>query len=175
MHIVLFVLGIVMAIGAWSWRAQMAARGVRGAVDAAKTVANLPRRLSFMRKTGKTGLGLVEDPRDAAAILLIEIARADGEITTSQRSEILRQLSSTMGLSDTDAEETFVNASWLARDVPPPQTVFAKLSTLIKSSNLIREKELHQLDEMLVTVATVDSEISSAQQALLDEFRKQTS
>lgn len=128
-----------------------------------------------MRKSGKTGLGLVEDPRDAAAILLIEVARADGEITTTQRGEILRQLSATMGLSDVDAEETFVNASWLARDVPPPQTVFTKLSTLIKSSNLIGEHELHQLDEMLVAVASVDSHISSAQQLLLDEFRRQIS
>ncbi|MEM9422527.1 MAG: TerB family tellurite resistance protein [Pseudomonadota bacterium] len=171
MHIIMILLGVLGAIGFWRFRIGQAARGAEEAIDIAKTVANLPRRLSFSRKAGKTGLSLVEHPIDAAAILLIELARADGDMTQQHRHLILQLLETELELDTQEAEETIVNAAWITRDVPPPDVIFGKMTNLIVKSQVITVKELKALDQMLIKVGELDGAISNAQQDLLDIYR----
>jgi type II secretory pathway pseudopilin PulG len=65
MQFLIGLLGILTAIGIWSWRMRMARDGAREAVDLARTAAHLPRRLAFKYRSGRNGLDLIDDPREA--------------------------------------------------------------------------------------------------------------
>ena len=82
MHIVILILGILTTIGIWSWRIQMARRGAKVAMDAARTLTNAPRRFAFKYKAGRNGISLIEDPREAAAVMMMEVARGREEPLT---------------------------------------------------------------------------------------------
>lgn len=56
MHFLMLIVGAVGAIGAFYWHMQQANKAAQAGYDMAKTVANLSRRLSFLRKSGKAGL-----------------------------------------------------------------------------------------------------------------------
>ncbi len=171
MHIVLAILGILGAIAAWRWRVNEAARGAEEVMDLAKTAANLPRRLRFARKAGKNGLSLVEDPRDAATIMLIEMARADGDMTQEHRHLIQHLLQAELGFATEEAEETIVNAAWILRDVPPPDVVIGKMTNLLVKNGSVGDKELMQLDQMLTQVGEVGGPLSARQAELVSAYR----
>ena len=78
MHVIFAAFAILTAVAVWTWRLRMAKRGLDELGEVAKTVANAPRRLSFKWRAGKGGIELVEDPREAAAIMMMMIALARG-------------------------------------------------------------------------------------------------
>ena len=88
MHIIMGLLAVLGTIGVLIWRIRAAAEAAQEIKGIAETAANLPRRLAFRRRSGKSGSKLVTDPREAAVVLMLEMARASGEITREHKAEI---------------------------------------------------------------------------------------
>lgn len=172
MHIIIAIIGIMTALTVWYWRAQILRQGAREAADALKTAANLPRRLAFLRKSGKQGLSLISDPRDAAAIIMIEVAGVDDPINHDQRSAMLSQLTQVMGMGSAEAEELIVNAEWLVRDIPSANKTVSAMTSVLRQSEMIGLPELTELDHALVMVASADGPTSSNQTDLIELFRE---
>jgi hypothetical protein len=172
MHILLGLIAILATIGFWVWRLQMAKRGLDVAVDVAKTVANAPRRLAFKYKTGKGGLDLIDDPREAAAIMMMQIALArGGPLTPLQGDVIEAEVREHFQYTSGEAEELAAHASWVSQSCPPPQQTMTRLSRLIVNSSQLGPKEIVDLDAMLVAVSEAEGLPTREQLALLQVYR----
>jgi hypothetical protein len=172
MHIFLGILAVLTFIGVWVWRLQMAKRGLDVAVDVAKTVANAPRRLAFKYKMGKGGLDLIDDPREAAAIMMMQVALArSGPLTPLQSDIIEAEIREHFQCLPSEAEELAAHAAWVSQSCPPATVTMTQLSKLIVKSPQLGPKEVIDLDAMLVAVSEAEGVPTRAQLALLQVYR----
>lgn len=167
MAILMGLLSIVGGIALLMWRLSIAMRAARDIGDAAQTVANLPRKMRFQAKAGKQGLQLVTDPREAATVLMLCVARAAGEVTSGQKQVIREQIVRRFDLDEQTADDLLTHAAWLSKDAADP---FAPLPRMIKLlRKTVTTKELLELEDMLHAVARADGEPNGLQKNLCDE------
>ena len=171
MAIVGIIIAIVSAIAVWQWRIQRAAEAARELEGVVRTAANLPRRFAFKRKMGKRGLQLVDAPREAASIMMVEIARAGGGMSREARDEIEKIIMSDFELEAEDAEALVAHAQWMLREAPVPDAVMTRMAKLLVQMDAIGPKEIVDLDGMLVAVTEADGLPNADQLALLQTFR----
>lgn len=172
MQFLILILGILTAIGIWSWRIRMARDGLHEAGKLAETAANLPRKMAFRYKAGRGGLALIEDPREAAAIMMMEVARArGGPLTDNQSSAIDREIIHNFQFTQAEADELTTHAAWVTNTAPPPAETMRKLSQLIVSSPVLGPKEVVDLNSMLVAVSEAEGLPTRDQLLLLQVYR----
>lgn len=174
MAIVGFLIALVTAIGVWQWRIQRAAEAAREVEGIVKTAANLPRRFAFKRKMGKTGLQLVDDPREAATILMVEMARASGDMSRETREEIEKIIIADFALEPEDADALIAHAQWVLRDAPVADAVVRRMASTLLEMDAIGPKEIVDLDGMLVAISEAEGLPNADQLALLQTFRNAT-
>ena len=172
MHILMMIIGVLSTIGVIIWRIQMATHAAKEIGDFAKGAANLPRKLAFRRKTGKAGSDLVTDPREAAVVLMLEMARANGEVTADQKAAIQDIICDQFGFSSDEAEEVLVKASWVSAPEAGTDKLVRRMIKLICAN--VTHEEVVELDGMLERISEVDGLPSSAQLDVLQAFRRQT-
>ena len=141
-------------------RMQSAAHAVRDIADTASSAHGLFRGWAWRRKFAKNPLDLVEDPREAAAAMMVMIAQSDGAVTERERVAILSGMVNTFGASAEQAEQMLAHGRWLARDVTLPDEGFRRLIPLLKSK--LAAPERRQLIELLNTVAAAEAKTSSS-------------
>lgn len=172
MHILLLLLGFLVAIGVWSWRIRMAREGLREAGKIAQSAINMPRKLAFQYRAGRGGLSLIEDPREAAAIMMMEVARArGGPLTENQTAVMDREIIQHFEFSQEEADALTAHAAWVTNSAPPPAETMRKLSQLIVSSSVLGPKEIVDLDTMLVAVSEAEGLPTRDQLGLLQVYR----
>lgn len=171
MQIVALIIAIAGGIALWSWRAQRAAEAARELEGIARTAANLPRKLAFKRKTGKAGLQLVDDPREAATIMMVEIGRAGRELSLDTRQVIEEIIIKEFELEPEDADALVAHAQFLLRGGPVADAVMTRMSKMIFDQPAIGPKEIVDLDSMLVAVSEADGLPNPDQLSLLQTFR----
>ena len=172
MQVLLFLLGLFAAIGIWSWRIRMAREGAHEAAKLAQSAINLPRKLAFRYKAGRGGLNLIEDPREAAAIMLMEMARArGGPLTERQTSVMDGEIMHHFECGQAEADELTTHAAWVTNSAPPPAETMRRLSQLIVNSPVLGPKEIVDLDAMLVAVSEAEGLPTRDQLMLLQVYR----
>ncbi|MEL6567500.1 MAG: TerB family tellurite resistance protein [Pseudomonadota bacterium] len=171
MAIIGFLIAVVTAIGVWQWRIQRAAEAARELEGVVKTAANLPRRFAFKRKMGKSGLQLVDDPREAATILMVEMARAGGDFSRETREEIEKIIVSDFELEAEDADALIAHAQWVLREAPVPDAVVSRMAKTLMEMDAIGPKEIVDLDGMLVAISEAEGLPNADQLSLLQTFR----
>tara|TARA_R110000764_G_scaffold157940_2_gene245755 strand:- start:2763 stop:3392 length:630 start_codon:yes stop_codon:yes gene_type:complete len=172
MQFLVAILGILVAIGVWSWRLRMARDGAREAVDLARSAANLPRRLAFKYRAGRNGLDLIDDPREAAAIMMMEVARArGGPLTERQNDTISDEIMRHFSFSQDEAHELVAHAAWVTNKAPLPQETMRRLSQKIVGDRYLGPKEVVDLDGMLEAVSEAEGTPTRDQLALLQVYR----
>jgi hypothetical protein len=172
MHMLIGLLAVLTAIGVWAWRLRMAKRGLDVATDIAKTVASAPRRLAFKYRMGKGGLGLIDDPREAAAIMLIQVALARGGPLTPLQSDVIEaEMCEHFQYLPSEAENLAAHAAWVSQSCPPATVTMTQLSKLIVNAPQLGPKEVIDLDAMLVAVSEAEGVPTRAQLALLQVYR----
>lgn len=172
MQFLVLLLGLLATIGIWSWRIRMAREGAREAAKLAQSAANMPRKLAFRYKASKNGISLIQDPREAAAIMMMEVARArGGPLTAAQSAAMDREIMRHFEFTQDEADELTVHAAWVTNSAPPPIETMRKLSQLIVSSSVLGPKEVIDLDAMLVAVSEAEGLPTRDQLALLQVYR----
>ncbi|MEQ9436768.1 hypothetical protein [Hyphomonas sp.] len=172
MQFLIGILGILVAIGIWSWRLRMAREGARAAADMARTAASLPRRMAFKYRSGRNGLDLIDDPREAAAIMMMELARArGGPLTDRQSDSMTEEMMQHFNFTRDEAHELVGHAAWVTNKAPLPQETMRRLSQKIVSDRYLGPKEVVDLDSMLVAVSEAEGTPTRDQLSLLQIFR----
>ncbi|MBU4163495.1 MAG: hypothetical protein KKF36_05200 [Alphaproteobacteria bacterium] len=172
MHILLGLLTLLAGIGVWVWRLRMARQGLDAAADIARTVANAPRRLAFRYKAGQGGLDLIDDPREAAAIMMMQVALARGGRLTGRQSDVIEaEIREHFDYTPGEAEDLAAHAAWVSQTCPPARDTMTRLSRMIVNSPRLGPKEVVDLDAMLVAVSEAEELPSRAQLLLLQVYR----
>ena len=170
MHILGMVIGILTVIGVWSYRLQMAKRGLDETRKFAEAARNLPRKKRFQRRDG---IDAIEDPREAAAIMMMEIARAAGEVTAEHKAIMRVEIMQNFGLEEAEANELVVAAGWLGRDAVEPSIMMQKMTRLILSTPSLGPEQFVDMSNMLDEVALIEGGPFDEQVSLIRIFREQ--
>lgn len=168
MHILGLLLGAVGVLLVVIWRlnqASIAARGVGEAFDEAHGAA---RRWFWRRKSTVDPLRQVDDPRTAAAAMMVAVAEYDGALTEAHQKVLRQEMARTFGASQKQADELIAYARWLNKGRGDIGTLFMKLLPLIRRS--CGSQERADLISMLRQVQAVsgDSEVPATQIANLE-------
>ena len=169
MHILLAVLGGLSALGVLLWRIQSGMHAAREIKDFAESAINLPRKLAFRRKSGKSGSSLVEDPREAATILMLEVARAGGDVTRTQKDVIERLVSENFGFSASDAEEVIIQAAWVSEKEARTDALLRRMARVV--SKAVSSQELIELKDMMIEVSAADGGPNQNQLDTITEYQ----
>ncbi|MEP4050838.1 MAG: TerB family tellurite resistance protein [Litorimonas sp.] len=176
MHILAIILGILGAGFWWALRLSAhrknigdAANMARGAVIQAK---NMPRQRRFRKAHNKNGFDLVETPVEAAAVLMIMIARAGASrrIDESERNVIEAQLVTNMHLSADDADGTVRQMDSLTHDINLPESSITPMTKILRE--FIGRDDAKELAAMLEQVAAAEGESDINQTEFLRSFRE---
>ncbi len=172
MHIILGIIGFLTFIAVWYFRLKMLSGLAKDGLKAAETVANLPRKMRFQRKAGKGGLQAVADPREAAAILMLEIAQARGTLTERQEAVIRAEIMQHFEFTEADAASLITQAGWLSRHAGAAHAVVTRMTDFVQNSSGMSAKEMVDLDGMLVIISEAEGNPTSEQLDLLAIFRQ---
>ena len=173
MHIVLLVIGLLVGLATWYSRLRMLGRVARDAKGLADRLGNAPRKFAFMRRAKHTGLKAVDDPTEAAAILMVLVsgARTEEEMSEQSRNVFAAETVDLFDLSQTDAEALLTHACWMIRSVDLPLPVARRMTKTIVKTPGIGAKELVDLDSMLVIMSEADGPTELVARELLQVYR----
>lgn len=172
MHILGIILGILTAIGVWSYRLQMAKRGLDETRKFAEAARNMPRKRKFKSRAGLTGLDAIEDPRQAAAIMLLEVARGAGEVTSEHKAVMRGEIMQNFEMTEETADELVKAASWISRETLTSFVVMEKMTRTILNTPGLGPKQFVDLSNMLDEVALIEGGPFAEQVQLIRIFRE---
>ncbi|WP_075186015.1 hypothetical protein [Teredinibacter haidensis] len=75
------------------------------------------RRREWEKQLGTKPLHRLETPMEAAALLVVAMARLEGDITREQKQDVIQFFIEEFGISETSAIESFAVSSHLLKDV----------------------------------------------------------
>lgn len=154
MHILVSLLGVLGMAIFILWRIQQAAYLAREVADVAGSAKGLFRRWRWRRKVNASPIDLIEDPREAASVLMIAVAQADGRISDTERQVIAHQIKKFFGASDGQAGALIAQSEWVVREGIDPSEVMRRLTPLLQKTTTSAQRG--QLIAMLTATATAD-------------------
>ncbi|RIJ24245.1 hypothetical protein D1224_08385 [Henriciella barbarensis] len=171
MHILLAIFGVVTALALWYHRIRMISSAARGSYRAARGIAGRTRKGTPPTPDG-TPLGSVTDPRQAAVIMMMQVAGSHGALSDRQDTAIRDEIKAHFGYSEMDAEDLIAKAGWAVRNAPPPQRVMARMSDVVIHAPGMGPKEFDDLCAMLENVAVADGRANTNHRDLIQIWRR---
>jgi uncharacterized tellurite resistance protein B-like protein len=124
------------------------------------------RRWQWRRTYGARPIYKLERPMDVAAVLLLGIAKADGEITSDQKRELQSIFQSEFEISRDEAADLLLASSHLIRDEIYIVDHLDKI--LERSARSFEAENVKTLLALMRRVAALDGSINGEQQKLID-------
>ncbi|MEM6534872.1 MAG: hypothetical protein AAGA24_01850 [Pseudomonadota bacterium] len=174
MQIIIGILSILAFIVVWYWRIKALSEAAKDGAKLAKSAANLPRKLAFRNRSGKRGLGVVNDPREAATIMMLEVAQARGPLTELQQACIRAEIMQHFEFTESDADKLISQSAWLSRDEGAPDTIVRRMAGYLQSTPSLGPEQLIDMDGMLVAVSEAEGTPTTAQLDLISTYRRKT-
>lgn len=162
MHILLAILGVASTIGMILWRARGAAHAAHEVVDAAQGVRLFFRRTKWRKKVNTDMLKRIDDPREAAAAMMVAIAEQDGLLTQRMSETLIAMMMSEFQVAERQADELMQRGRWLAKDAGDLGQFLRRLSAPVRRHCTTAERAA--LQEMLLS--SVDRDGASADRVL---------
>ena len=124
------------------------------------------RRWQWRKTYGGRPIYKLDRPMDVAAVLLLGIAKADGEITSDQKRELLALYQSEFAISRDEASDLLLASSHLIRDEIYLVDNLDKV--LERSAERFEPDAVASLLSMMRKIAALDGSINAEQQKLID-------
>ncbi|MGH8187910.1 MAG: TerB family tellurite resistance protein [Steroidobacteraceae bacterium] len=124
------------------------------------------RRWQWRKTYGGRPIFKLDRPMDVAAVLLLGIAKADGEITSDQKRALLALFQSEFSISRDEASDLLLASSHLIRDEIYLVDNLDKV--LERSAERFEPDTVASLLAMMRKVAALDGSINTEQQKLID-------
>lgn len=147
-----------------------AANTLHGAAVKAK---NMPRQRRFKKAHNVRGFDLIQTPREAAAVLMIMVARAGQSrgVIPSERATIEGLLVADMDMEPDDADGLILQMESIVYDITLPETALTPMNRLLHQSSIGRNAAA-DLARMLDQVASADGLPSDGQKSFIRTFRE---
>lgn len=164
MHVLLAIIGaLTAAFFAFHYFVDAAEQGR----DALKDARGAYRRRKWSKQIDARLIENLTDPREAAAILLYQIARYDGAVTERQKAAIVSQMRLAFSADQDTAEGLYAFARMAGGEVNDAANSLRKI--LAPIIDACTQDEKISFLTMLKTIAEVESPITDTQQRLINE------
>lgn len=111
----------------------------------------------------------VEDPLHIASLLIIGVAKLEGDLTAEQRASLLQQFSNHFSLSEKEGTDLLGSAAHL---LAAPQLLADQLKTLAeRNTKRFSTEQAESMLEMMQAVAETSGNLSAAQTEYMDTMR----
>ncbi len=169
MHIIIVILGALATI---LFLLSRISRSASDLTETAQELSNLPRKLRHRRNAGKQGLDLIENPVEAATVLMISIARMDGigRVSETQAEAIAVQLSDHMQLDPDDAGGFVVQLRSLTSYLKQADSALFPMVDLLRQK--ISKDEARDLVGMMAVIAEADGPTNDEQRNFIRRFEE---
>jgi uncharacterized tellurite resistance protein B-like protein len=167
MHIILALLGAAVAVF-WAFtRFMSAARQGREAISEVKGVI---RRGNWSRRVDQRLIENLSDPREAAAILMVQIAAYDGALTDLQKTQIIADMREHFEADAQTAEGLYAFGRMAVGEINDAGASVRKI--LRPVVEVCTEAEKQNLVDMLERAAETEGAPSEVQRRLIAEVRR---
>ena len=166
------VIGILIAAASLVYWLGMASRGAREISNLAHDVKNMPRRRKFKKSASKEALDLIDDPVDAAAILMIAVARSgnDKRVSDDEYDVIKHLLAHHMQMPEPHAEDLLIQLKALTQHVTLQDTLLFAMIDVLRGK--IDTDEALGLADMMREVALADGSMNNDQSEIIRRFKE---
>jgi uncharacterized tellurite resistance protein B-like protein len=155
MHIVGLLFGALATLGVILWRLHVAAEAAKGLAETAEAAHGIVRRWRWRRKATSDSLAQVENPREAAAAMMVAVAQSDGALTERERQAILTEITTRFEATARQAEDLLALARWIVRDVHDIDRALARLTPVV--ARTLTASQRRELIQMLEAVAAAEA------------------
>jgi uncharacterized tellurite resistance protein B-like protein len=124
------------------------------------------RRWQWRQTYGNKPLYMLDKPMDAAAVLVLGMAKAEGEVSSEQKKALQELFQSEFDISRDAASQLLLASSHLIRDELSLVAILDKI--LEPSAEHFERAAADSLLSMMRRIATVDSPMNAEQQRLLE-------
>ena len=151
MHILGLIIMLLISAAVWYSRLKALGGAARDAGKVAQRVRNAPRKFAFKHRAGQTGLNAVDDPREAATILMVLVsgAFAAEPLDDVHRNLMDKEIMAAFEFSLKEADELITLALWRVQDVDFPQATARRMSKLIARDPDLPHAAKADLDDIL--------------------------
>lgn len=167
MHILIAILG---AIAAAFWAFSHFVGAAREGRDAIRDVQGAFRGAKWSRRVGQRLIESLSDPREAAAVLLYQVAAYDGAVTDRQHRLIVDEMRNAFAADSQTAEEFFAFARAATGEINDAANSLRKIVKPIEAA--CSPDERRQLIDMMLKVAECEGPVSDVQNRLIAEARR---
>ena len=129
------------------------------------------RRRAFAKKYGADPIYSVENPVDVAALLIIGVAKLNGDLTAEQKKVAQEQFKSNFSLDSRAVSQLFGSAAHL---LAAPQLIDTQLGALAdKNKDRFSQDQAESMIQMMTEVASADGHLTTVQSEFIDRIRSQ--
>lgn len=165
MHI---IIGIITAVAGLIW-ALVSLQRVGFNFSSLDPFA-LYRRLMWRKKYTAKPLYNIENPMDAVAVLILGVAKCEGEISTEQKHAIQTIFTNEFKLSNSEASDLFVASSYLIRD---EVYIVDKLDKILeKSKPHFNQEQIDSAIALMTQISRIFDETNAEQEKLISRTRE---
>ncbi len=155
MPFLIFILGVIGAVGVWYWRIKQAGAVAGELKNAAQDVRNAARRFGFNRKANVHPAESIEDARVCAVGVVLAVAASDGDLTAGEMAAAQRQAVETFGIGGEEAGEMVALARWTVGQCGNNDNAIYRLARRTRA--LAGMEAQDDLERMARAVAAVDT------------------
>lgn len=124
------------------------------------------RRREWEKRYGEKPLYTLTDPVDVAGVLLLGVARCDGELSSGQKAEIMKAFEQEMRLSRDEAADLLRASAHLIRNEVYLVDQLDRI--LAPAANRFTSEQLASVLNLMTRVAASDNPVNAEQQKLID-------
>lgn len=129
------------------------------------------RRRKWEKKLGVKPMHALRDSMEAAALLVVAMAKEDGEITRDTKMEILQLFEQELGITRKRSLELFSSSTYMLRDVLDMSAEVRHV--LAPSKDDYQNSHIEKLLKMMQQVAGFEGEVSQGQADIIDAVKKE--
>lgn len=167
MHILIAVLG---ALAGAFWAFTYFVGAAREGRDAIRDVRGAFRCAKWSKRVGQRLIETLTDPREAAAVLLYQVAAYDGAVTERQRAIIIADMKDAFSADDELAQGLFAFARAALGQINDAGNSLKKILRPIEDA--CSPEERRRLVDMLLKAAEIEGPVTDAQNRLIAETRR---
>lgn len=169
------IIGIIIALATAVFWVGRAARSAKDIADMASTLKNMKRPNQFKFRSPKREISEIDDPMDAAVILMICVARLSNfgqigqdQISDPARTKITELLGQYMQITKTEAQMLLEQMLWTTKTMEKPDTALGEMTKIIATQ--IDHKDAQDLSTMLQAVSLANGHQGEEQENFISRF-----
>ena len=127
------------------------------------------RRHVFAKKFGADPIYSIEDPLHIASLLIIGVAKLDGDLTAEEKRVAQRQFETSFSMDAKASSELFGSAAHL---LAAPQLIDNQLQKLVgQNKERFSAEQAESVLQMMTVVAATEGQPTDAQRSFIDSVR----